>query len=53
MKVFGAGHLIHKKDEYLQFALGHSCTDSFTIGIEQAEQLTDLQKRIPAASVRG
>lgn len=53
MKVFGAGNLIHKKDECLQFALGHSCIDSFTIGIEQAEQLKDLQKRIPAASVRG
>jgi hypothetical protein len=53
MKVFGAGKLINKIDECLQFALGHSCVDSFTIGVEQAEQLTDLQKRIPAASVRG
>ena len=53
MKVFGAGKLINKMDECLQFALGHSCVDSFTIGVEQAEQLTDLQKRIPAASVRG
>jgi predicted aldo/keto reductase-like oxidoreductase len=53
MKVFGAGQLINKMDECLQFSLGHSCIDSFTIGIEQAEQLADLQKRIPDASVRG
>ena len=53
MKVFGGGDLTNKRDECLQFALGHSCVDSFTIGVEQAEQLTDLQKRIPAASVRG
>jgi aryl-alcohol dehydrogenase-like predicted oxidoreductase len=53
MKVFGGGDLTNKPDECLQFALGHSCVDSFTIGIEQAEQLTDLLKRIPAASVRG
>ena len=42
-----------RMDECLQFSLGHSCIDSFTIGIEQAEQFTDLQKRIPAASIRG
>ena len=53
MKVFGCGELINKRDECLQFALGHSCVDSFTIGVEQAEQLTDLLERIPAASVRG
>jgi aryl-alcohol dehydrogenase-like predicted oxidoreductase len=53
MKVFGAGKLINKMDECLQFSLGHSCIDSFTIGVKQAEQLADLQKRIPAASVRG
>ena len=53
MKVFGAGKLIDRMDECLQFSLGHSCVDSFTIGIEKAEQLTDLQKRIPAASIRG
>jgi aryl-alcohol dehydrogenase-like predicted oxidoreductase len=53
MKVFGAGELVHQRDECLQFALGHSCVDSFTIGIEQAEQLSDLIDRIPAASVRG
>jgi len=53
MKVFGGGDLINKRDECLQFSLGHSCIDSFTIGIEQAEQFTDLQKRIPAASIRG
>ena len=53
MKVFGGGDLTNKQDECLQFALGHSCVDSFTIGVEQAEQLTDLLQRIPAASVRG
>jgi aryl-alcohol dehydrogenase-like predicted oxidoreductase len=53
MKVFGGGDLTNKQDDCLQFALGHSCVDSFTIGIEQADQLTDLLERIPAASVRG
>jgi aryl-alcohol dehydrogenase-like predicted oxidoreductase len=53
MKVFGGGELTNRRDECLQFALGHSCIDSFTIGIDQAEQFTDLQKRIPAASIRG
>lgn len=53
MKVFGAGDLVRKLDECLQFAVGESCVDSFTIGIERAEQLSDLIDRIPAASVRG
>ncbi len=53
MKVFGGGELTNRRDECLQFALGHSFIDSFTIGIDQAEQFTDLQKRIPAASIRG
>jgi hypothetical protein len=52
-KVFGAGDLVQKRNECLQFALRHSCVDSFTTGIDQAEQLTNLIERIPVVSVRG
>lgn len=53
MKVFGAGKLVDKKDECLQYHLGHDFIDNFTIGQENPEQFTDLLKRIPEASVRG
>ena len=53
MKVFGAGRLSNRVDECLQFQLGSECIDCFTIGQESVEQFQDLQKRIPAASVRG
>jgi predicted aldo/keto reductase-like oxidoreductase len=53
MKVYGAGRLVGKKDECLQFQLGTKITDSFTMGLESIEHLRDLQKRLPEASVRG
>ncbi len=53
MKVYGAGKLTHKKDECLQFHTGAGFIDNFTLGIESYEQLKDIQKRLPEASVRG
>lgn len=53
MKVYGAGRLVHKKDECLEFMTGHDFIDAFTLGIESHEQLTDVMKRLPDASVRG
>ncbi len=53
MKILGAGRLVHRKDECLQFALAQEAVDGFTIGIENERELQDLIKRIPAASVRG
>ncbi len=53
MKVYGAGQLVHKKDECLQFHTGAKFIDGFTLGIESIEQLKDIQKRLPEASVRG
>ncbi len=53
MKVYGAGELIHMKDECLEFHTGAGFLDSFTLGIESFEQLKDIQKRLPEASVRG
>lgn len=53
MKVLGAGRLSNRIDECLQFQLGSEFVDCFTIGQESVEQFQDLQRRIPAASVRG
>jgi len=53
MKVYGAGTLVDKKDECLQFQIGTGITDAFTLGIESIEHLRDIQKRLPEASVRG
>jgi aryl-alcohol dehydrogenase-like predicted oxidoreductase len=53
MKVYGAGRLAHKKDECLEFHTGSGFMDSFTLGIESYEQLKDIRKRLPEASVRG
>jgi aryl-alcohol dehydrogenase-like predicted oxidoreductase len=53
MKVYGAGELVHKKDECLEFHTGSKFIDAFTLGIESIEQLRDVQKRLPEASVRG
>jgi aryl-alcohol dehydrogenase-like predicted oxidoreductase len=52
MKVYGAGRLAHMKDECLEFHSGAGFLDSFTLGIENYEQLKDIQKRLPEASVR-
>jgi aryl-alcohol dehydrogenase-like predicted oxidoreductase len=53
MKVYGAGRLTDKKDECLEFFTGTPFMDSFTLGIESYEQLKDIQRRLPEASVRG
>ena len=50
MKIFGAGRLTNRKDECLRFALAQDYLDCFTIGIENLDQLIDLEKRIPALS---
>lgn len=52
MKIYGMGQLVHKKDECLEFHTGAGFMDSFTLGIENYEQLKDIQKRLPEASVR-
>lgn len=53
MKILGAGRLRNKVDESLQFALAQDCIDCFTIGSESIAELTDLTRKIPAASTRG
>jgi len=53
MKVYGRGQLVDKKDECLEFQTGSGLTDHFTIGLESYEQLQDILKRLPEASVRG
>jgi aryl-alcohol dehydrogenase-like predicted oxidoreductase len=52
MKVYGCGELLDIKDECLQFQTGTGITDAFTMGLESIEQLKDIQKRLPEASVR-
>jgi len=52
MKVYGCGELLHMKDECLQFQTGSGIADAFTMGFESIEQLKDIQKRLPEASVR-
>lgn len=51
MKIFGAGKLTDKVDDCLQYALKQEYMDCFTIGVESMEQLMDLKKRIPVASM--
>jgi aryl-alcohol dehydrogenase-like predicted oxidoreductase len=53
MKIFGAGPLTGRADECLQFALSLAAVDCFTIGSESREQMLDLVRKIPAASLRG
>lgn len=53
MKVFGAGRLRSRADECLQYHLAHDVIDCFTIGSENAAEMLDLTRKIPAASVRG
>lgn len=52
MKVYGCGELLDIKDECLQFQTGEGLASSFTMGFESIEQLKDIQKRLPEASVR-
>ena len=42
-----------KPDEALQFALAQDAVDCFTIGAESREEMEDLLRKIPPASVRG
>jgi aryl-alcohol dehydrogenase-like predicted oxidoreductase len=53
MKILGAGRLVNRIDESLQYALASPVLDCFTIGTESQEQLQNLIGRIPKASVRG
>src|SRR5580698_211615 len=52
MKILGAGQLRNHADQSLQFALSLDCVDCFTIGAESRDEMLDLTKKIPAASVR-
>ncbi len=53
MKVLGVGRLADRKEECFQFHLAQDFISCFTLGVESYEQLKDLQKVIPEASVRG
>lgn len=53
MKILGNGQLSNNVDECLQFVLAQDYVDCFTIGVENYDQLKDLEKRTPEASVRG
>lgn len=46
MKVYGAGRLANRKDEALRFQADHKFVDAFSLGIENYDQLTDVQKRL-------
>ena len=47
MKIFGVGKLMDRKDECLKYALAQDYMSCFTIGVENLEQFTDLEKRMP------
>ena len=53
MKILGNGQLSNNVDECLQFVLAQDYVDCFSIGVENYDQLKDLEKRTPEASVRG
>ncbi len=50
MKIFGDGKLVNRKEECLKFALAQDYMSCFTIGIENYDQILDLEKRIPELS---
>jgi len=52
MKILGQGNLRNRVDEALAFALRQHCLDCFTIGVESRDELADLIRRIPQASLR-
>jgi aryl-alcohol dehydrogenase-like predicted oxidoreductase len=52
MKIFGGGQLTDKVDECLQYTMGQDFIDCFTIGQESQNQMRELIKKIPEASVR-
>ena len=49
MKILGQGELRRRQDEALNFALGLSLLDAFTIGAESQSEQEDLIRRIAAA----
>ena len=51
MKIFGGGQLRNQADKCLKYVLSLDCVDAFTIGQENPEEMQDLLKRIPAASI--
>lgn len=51
MKILGEGGLSNRVDEALRYALSLDCIDCFTIGPANRDELADLIRRIPAASV--
>jgi aryl-alcohol dehydrogenase-like predicted oxidoreductase len=51
MKILGEGRLRGRVDEMLRYVLSLDCVDAFTIGAESRQELADLLKRIPGASV--
>lgn len=53
MKILGAGQLVSRADEALQYATAAPVLDAFTIGAASRRELEDLLVRIPKASVRG
>ena len=50
MKILGEGRLRDQIDKTLGFVLGLDCVDAFTIGAANRTELSDLIKRVPAAS---
>ena len=53
MKIIGAGKLTKYIDESLQYVMGQSSVDCFSIGMTRSDEFKDIVKRLPAASVRG
>ncbi|MCW5964130.1 MAG: aldo/keto reductase [Bryobacterales bacterium] len=53
MKILGAGQLVAKADECLQYALASDVVDCFTIGSGNLQQFQQLTRQIQAASTRG
>ena len=53
MKILGAGQLVSKAEECLQYALASDVVDCFTIGTKSLDEFNTLLRRIPAASTRG
>lgn len=51
MKIFGAGRLVDRRDECLRYVLGLDFVDAFTIGQRGQDEMLDLMKRIPEASI--
>lgn len=49
MKILGQGELRNRQDEALNFALGLSLLDAFTIGAESISEQEDLIRRVAAA----